>query len=66
MAESWALVCGKCEEAGVGKDSWGEPESEMIPGPCIGRGTARSDDNIYDVVMTRIERMALVESRVKH
>jgi hypothetical protein len=38
----------------------------MLPGPGTGRGTARSDDNIYDVVMTRIERMALVESRVKH
>lgn len=38
----------------------------MLPEPGTGRGTARSDDNIYDVVMTRIERMALVESRVQH
>ena len=38
----------------------------MLPGSGIGRGTARSDDNIYNVVMARIERIALVESRVEH
>jgi hypothetical protein len=38
----------------------------MLPGSGNGRGAARSDDNIYNVVMARIERMALVESRVEH
>jgi hypothetical protein len=52
MAESCALVCGKCVDAGEGKDSWGEREPEMLVGPSIGRGTARSDDSIYEVVMT--------------
>jgi hypothetical protein len=52
MAESCALVCGKCVDEGEGKDSWGEGEPEMLLGSGIGRGTARSDDNIYEVVMT--------------
>jgi hypothetical protein len=38
----------------------------MIPEPGIGLGTARRDDNIYDVVVAGTERMALVKSRVKH
>jgi hypothetical protein len=66
MEESCALVCGKRVDACVGTDSWAEAESEMLPGSGIGRGTARSDDNIYNVVMARIERIALVESCVKH
>ena len=66
MAESCALVCGKCVDVGEGKELWRGGGSERLPGSGIGRGTARSDDNIYEVVMTWIERMALVESRVKH
>jgi hypothetical protein len=52
MAVSWALVWGKCVDAGEGKDSWREGEPDMLLGSSIGRGTARSDDNIYEVVMT--------------
>ena len=54
MAESCALVCGKCVDVGEEKDSWGEGESEMVLRlrSGIGWGTARSDDNIYEVVTT--------------
>jgi hypothetical protein len=45
-------VWGKCVDVGEDKDSWREGEPEMLVGSGIGRGTASSDDNIYDVVMT--------------